>query len=1066
MSLQDLAAAMSEFYDQSAHPQDLESNEHFRAGVARMVDAQMPLDQLINFAIGANSQLAAMAGAALAEREDSASATPRLLGALRFARVWTDFFLFRFFVARADRPIIGAALMEAPDWWADNPLMPTFVSDLIDARIKGGEQPELGDALDAYPGKSLRDLEALLAKLTTEHVVMLNGQLAAWQATRVDFAFLASIGRLWRDDPNAPKVIDTDWMNAGVGAVYEAIRKSPPASFLIVGEPGVGKTSMFRRIGNALVTSGWTVFESSASEVLAGQVYIGELEQRMQKLLRELDVGRRVVWYMPNFHEYFYSGRHRYSPTGVLDLVMPAVEAGRLCVIGETQPAALERVLQQRPRLRVAFKSLVIDPASPDEAAELVTRWLGAEAAALAIAPGLASEAMEIARHYLTERALPGSVLDLLAHTRARLHTNNATSMSRDDLFDSLTELTGLPRRVVDDREGLEPASLREHFAARVMGQPVAVQCLIDRIAMLKAGLTDPHRPIGVFLFAGPTGTGKTEVAKSLAEFLFGSTDRMIRLDMSEFQESHSLVRILGDGGEQSETNALVNRIRKQPFSVVLLDEFEKAHPRVWDLFLQVFDDGRLSDAQGNLADFRHSIIILTSNIGATDHRGASLGFTHGDGAYSEAQVTRAIGNTFRPEFVNRLDRVVVFRPLSRAVMRDILKKELRNVLQRRGFRSRDWAVEWEESAIEFLLDRGFTPDMGARPLRRAIEEHVLAPIAMTIVEHRFPQGDQFLFVKSNGASIQVEFVDPDASEQPAVLAPASDAEASTAPLARLILAPRGVEDEKVQLDAEVAALLDRVEGEGWCNEKQELLQQINGFGFWESAGRFQVVDRMERMDRIEAGADTARSLLRRLDQHGGQRTRVPGSVVSNLAQQVYLLKAALTDLDAGIPAEVYLAVEPVGSNEHGADRDAAWARTVLQMYEGWARKRRMRASLLSDGKDAGDGTLLILSIGGFGAHQILSRERGLHVLEVPESEAGFDRSTARVRVVPQPIEPRVNRSERDHAIACLQAGGAGANTVVRRYRERPSPLVRDALGGWRTGRIGQVLGGDFDLLG
>ena len=189
----------------------------------------------------------------------------------------------------------------------------------------------------------------------------------------------------------------------------------------------------------------------------------------------------------------------------------------------------------------------------------------------------------------------------------------------------------------------------------------------------------------------------------------------MIRLDMSEFQEPSSVARIVGESGEAREIDSLITRIRKQPFSVVLLDEFEKAHPRVWDLFLQVFDDGRLTDAHGNLADFRYGIIVLTSNLGATQHRAASLGFNPAGGEFSEQQILRVIGDTFRPEFINRLDRVVVFRPLSRMVMREILKKELRNVLQRRGFRNREWAVEWEESALEFLLDKGFTPDMGAQ---------------------------------------------------------------------------------------------------------------------------------------------------------------------------------------------------------------------------------------------------------------------------------------------------------------------------------------------------------------
>src|SRR5205085_8518925 len=213
---------------------------------------------------------------------------------------------------------------------------------------------------------------------------------------------------------------------------------------------------------------------------------------------------------------------------------------------------------------------------------------------------------------------------------------------------------------------------------------------------------------------------------------------------------------------------ALVNLIRKQPFSVVLLDEFEKAHPAVWDLFLQVFDDGRLTDRRGNTADFRHCVVIMTSNLGATLPHGASIGFSQEQAQFAAASVERAVGRAFRREFVNRIDRVVVFRPLGRGVMRDLLRKELTDVLTRRGLRTRQWAVEWDESAIEFLLEKGFTADLGARPLKRAVERYLLSPLAMTIVNHQFPEGDQFLFVRSSadGAALDVQFVDPDAPEE------------------------------------------------------------------------------------------------------------------------------------------------------------------------------------------------------------------------------------------------------------------------------------------------------------
>lgn len=1130
-SLDDLVERLDEPYEASGrHPTEVTGLADFKAALAILADVQRtPLDRVVEGACGSNSVLAMLAAEALVVRDDAAPATAKVLEELTGARVWTLYGLLRFLARRADRPVIWEVLLQAPEYWADNALMPAFMAEFAAARLAQGEPADPSAALAHRPDTLLSHARALLAKMKGEAASQLRAALDQWDRTRVDAKFLREIGRLWSGTVAGPAagatasaaadeaVVAHPALEQGTKAVLDELTATPPKSVVLAGEPGVGKSSIARRAAAVLIERGWTIFEAGAADLLAGQTYMGELEKRMRELLEQIDAARKVVWLIPAFHELAFAGRHRYSTTSVLDMVMSAVESGRIVVLGESAPTPMESLVKQRPRLRFSLAILKVEPLDAEAtlalareviAREIVVREVaspeavardGAAAghrgaahdapagtapkpAGLVADPDVAADALELARNYLTASALPGSVVDLLRQTRQRVLAAGGQRLTRDEVLGTVAAVTGLPRSVLDERAGLEPASLRDHFARRVMGQPEAVSCLVDRVAMLKAGLVDPRRPIGVFLFAGPTGTGKTEVAKTLATFLFGSAERMLRLDMSEFQEPSALARLVGEAGDDGTVESLVQHIRKQPFAVVLLDEFEKAHPRVWDLFLQVFDDGRLTDASGQVADFRHAIIILTSNVGATTHHSSSLGFTQGGAAFSEAQVTRALAGLFRPEFINRIDRVVVFRPLTKAVMRDILKKELGDVVKRRGFRNRDWAVEWEPSAIDFLLERGFTPDMGARPLRRAIEEHLLAPLAMTIVEHRFPEGDQFLFVRSDGRGIQVEFIDPDGPAEGTgtgtgegrggtagtggeVAAGTGSAEgdmlAGSTPsglsLGRLALAPRADDEARQFLVARMAALAERLASEAWHAEKDALLAAINRDGFWSDGDRFETLDRMERMDRIAAEADGLQSLARRLASG-----RAPAaSVVAGVAQRLHLLNAALADLDARRPGDAFVAIDVVASEE-GQAQVADWARRVGRMYREWARRRGLHLEALHEGTDGGT----VFAVSGLGAHALLGSEVGLHVLEVPDHREGFDRAAARVRVAGQPVAPapRTQR-ERDVALQCLAAAALTSN-VVRRYREEPSPLVRDAVAGWRTGRLADVLGGSFDLFG
>ena len=313
--------------------------------------------------------------------------------------------------------------------------------------------------------------------------------------------------------------------------------------------------------------------------------------------------------------------------------------------------------------------------------------------------------------------------------------------VGEEEIAEVVSRWTGIPvaKMLGSEREKL--LQMEAQLGARVIGQKEAVKAVSDAIRRSRAGLSDPARPNGSFLFLGPTGVGKTELTKALTNFLFDTEDAMVRIDMSEFMEKHSVARLIGAppgyvGYEQG--GYLTEAVRRRPYSVILLDEIEKAHPDVFNVLLQVLDDGRLTDGQGRTVDFRNCVIVMTSNLGSTEIQTMA-----GEQNYAEIKraVMEQVSNHFRPEFINRIDETVVFHPLTQVQIRAIAQIQLQGLSDR--LKDRDMAISFSDAAMDSLAELGFDPVYGARPLKREIQQAIENPIAMSILSGEFEPGDR-----------------------------------------------------------------------------------------------------------------------------------------------------------------------------------------------------------------------------------------------------------------------------------------------------------------------------------
>lgn len=524
---------------------------------------------------------------------------------------------------------------------------------------------------------------------------------------------------------------------------------------LLIGEEGCGRTSIVKALANRMIhdevlptlkDKRLVVLDIGA--LVSGARAGGDLEMRIRKVLEDMGRSGNIILYIPNIHNMAAAGSGEgFDASKILS---PILSQGLFQVIGSTDYKNYRRYIEPRSDFANNFDKVKVEELSEEDTLKVLTIQAGMieSRERIVMTYGAIKKAVELSKRYLPDRLLPGKAIDLLSETAVEVRRRGAGSVLRDeDVMEIITEKTGIPLTNINTNEAEKLLNLEENLHQRVIGQEQAIKSVASAIRRVRVGMKMQNRPVGTFLFLGPTGVGKTELAKALAEVYYGDENAMIRLDMSEYQTVGSVEKLIGysaaSGSSEAENGGILTEaVKRKPFSLILLDELEKANKNVLNLFLQVFDDGRLTDNSGRTVDFANTIIIATSNAGSSVAQKMYVD-EKSDNARIFEMMEPYLLQFFAPEFLNRFTDKIIFRSLTQKDLSSIARLQIKNLAKRLDS-AQGIKIDIGEEAIAYLVESGYSPEYGARFLQRNMQEKLENLIAVEFLKGKIKRGDIF----------------------------------------------------------------------------------------------------------------------------------------------------------------------------------------------------------------------------------------------------------------------------------------------------------------------------------